>query len=354
MHNTKPVSAVHRILLILLTFVLSAFIARPALAQYSDCGNYGCGSCPAGNNCGFNSQQCCCSNGCNACYPGTCNPQPTDPPPCTPVNGGWSGWSACSVSCGGGTQTRSCNNPAPSCGGAGCSGASSQSCNTQACACASTNPDAPTLSGPANAANLITATGAKLIWNAIAGWGNNCAGNNNTYKVYIGTTSNPTTLVCTTNSSTAFCRTVGNFTLARNTTYYWKVTASNGAGSASSAVSSFRTPICSPPITGAYTLDDNCSLPSNIDGVENGAFTIPTNKTLTINAGQSIVWNPGFGITIQPGASIIMNSTGTLTQSNIWMYDNTADNYPENQNMYKSANTPGAGYVRRKQLLSLY
>lgn len=57
------------------------------------------------------------------------------------INGGWSdwgGWSACSVSCGGGTQTRyrTCTNPAPAYGGAGCSGSDSEtvSCNTQACA----------------------------------------------------------------------------------------------------------------------------------------------------------------------------------------------------------------------------
>ena len=35
--------------------------------------------------------------------------------------------------CGGGTQTRACNNPAPYCGGAACSGATSQSCNEQQC-----------------------------------------------------------------------------------------------------------------------------------------------------------------------------------------------------------------------------
>ena len=40
------------------------------------------------------------------------------------VNGGWSVWSACS----GGTQTRTCTNPAPANGGASCSGNSSQSC----------------------------------------------------------------------------------------------------------------------------------------------------------------------------------------------------------------------------------
>ena len=51
-----------------------------------------------------------------------------------PVNGGWSGWSGCSASCGGGTQARACNSPAPANGGAACSGSSSQSCNTQLCA----------------------------------------------------------------------------------------------------------------------------------------------------------------------------------------------------------------------------
>ena len=53
---------------------------------------------------------------------------------CTPVNGGWSNWSACSVTCGGGTQTKTCNNPAPSCGGKNCPGDTpQQSCNTQPC-----------------------------------------------------------------------------------------------------------------------------------------------------------------------------------------------------------------------------
>jgi hypothetical protein len=49
---------------------------------------------------------------------------------CTVVDGGWSGWSACSSACGSGTQTRTCTNPAPACSGAGCVGSSSQSCFT--------------------------------------------------------------------------------------------------------------------------------------------------------------------------------------------------------------------------------
>src|SRR3989338_5571845 len=82
----------------------------------------GCtGSCYWQGSCGYYYYQYC-SNGCSG---GNCIT-------CTPVNGGWSAWSACSVTCGGGTQTRTCTNPSPACGGATCSGSTSQSCNTQA------------------------------------------------------------------------------------------------------------------------------------------------------------------------------------------------------------------------------
>lgn len=49
----------------------------------------------------------------------------------------WGSWGTCTVTCGGGSQTRSrtCTNPAPQYGGAACpgSGGSSQACNTQHC-----------------------------------------------------------------------------------------------------------------------------------------------------------------------------------------------------------------------------
>lgn len=51
------------------------------------------------------------------------------------TNGNWGGYTGCNVSCGGGTNTRYCNNPSPSGSpaGMGCSGAASVSCNTQPC-----------------------------------------------------------------------------------------------------------------------------------------------------------------------------------------------------------------------------
>jgi len=50
-----------------------------------------------------------------------------------PIDGGWSNWSACSVPCGGGIQTRTCTNPAPAYGGKDCEGPDTQECNTHPC-----------------------------------------------------------------------------------------------------------------------------------------------------------------------------------------------------------------------------
>ncbi len=64
---------------------------------------------------------------------GSCENVPLTNVCCTPVNASLSGWSGCSVACGGGTQNRTCSGA--DCGGDGtCGGAVlSQDCNTQPC-----------------------------------------------------------------------------------------------------------------------------------------------------------------------------------------------------------------------------
>ncbi len=77
----------------------------------------------------------------NSCAATTCQGSTCTDPVCgievpgtlPVIDGVWSNWGACSVSCGGGTQTRTCTNPAPSCGGTDCVGGLSQVCNTQDC-----------------------------------------------------------------------------------------------------------------------------------------------------------------------------------------------------------------------------
>jgi len=49
------------------------------------------------------------------------------------VDGGWSAWTACNATCGGGWQSRTCNNPPPSEEGANCTGPFLGLCNTQSC-----------------------------------------------------------------------------------------------------------------------------------------------------------------------------------------------------------------------------
>ena len=49
------------------------------------------------------------------------------------VDGGWSRYGACSRACGGGTRSRSCNNPAPANGGKDCVGYASEACNMRVC-----------------------------------------------------------------------------------------------------------------------------------------------------------------------------------------------------------------------------
>ena len=50
-----------------------------------------------------------------------------------PVHGGFSVFSGCSKTCGGGTRIRTCTNPEPKHGGRGCIGKSQETCNTKAC-----------------------------------------------------------------------------------------------------------------------------------------------------------------------------------------------------------------------------
>ena len=66
------------------------------------------------------------------------------------INGGWSGFSACNKACGGGTQARTCSDPAPFNGGTQCTGNASQSCYTAACP----TPDCAKISGPLSAGEM--------------------------------------------------------------------------------------------------------------------------------------------------------------------------------------------------------
>ena len=96
------------------------------------CSNGACNSAPQ-TACADDGSTCSYSSSCDTTGNNNCGTEVSRCNRTTKVDGGWSAWSSCSVSCGGGTQTRTCTNPSPACGGSSCSGSSSQSCNTQAC-----------------------------------------------------------------------------------------------------------------------------------------------------------------------------------------------------------------------------
>ncbi|HBO97992.1 MAG TPA: hypothetical protein DD648_08315 [Candidatus Omnitrophica bacterium] len=102
---------------------------------------------------------------------------------CGAVDGGWGNWvtGSCSVTCGGGTQTdsRTCNNPSPSCGGLECLRADGTrgltettapyACNTQAC------PQWVAASPWGTQCNVVCA-GAGMVSGSDP-WGKNCRSN---------------------------------------------------------------------------------------------------------------------------------------------------------------------------------
>jgi hypothetical protein len=129
-----------------------------------------------------------------------------------------------------------------------CSTGTSGTFTVQA-ACTNTAPSTPTLVSPSNGATGQS-TSPTVSWNALSGtgWGTNCAGNNNTYTVYLDTSSSPTTSRGSVGSGTTSMAISG---LSNGTTYYWKVRASNGALSTDSAIWSFATQ-GTPPTTQRY------------------------------------------------------------------------------------------------------
>ncbi|RCK75921.1 MAG: Alkaline serine exoprotease A precursor [Ignavibacteriae bacterium] len=107
-----------------------------------------------------------------------------------------------------------------------------------------TPPAAPTLSSPANGATGVS-TSPTLVWNASSGA--------TSYRLQVSTSSSFSTLTFDQSGITATSQAISG--LANSTTYYWRVNASNSAGtSAWSSVWSFTTAASSQTCTGTkYT-----------------------------------------------------------------------------------------------------
>ncbi len=190
------------------------------------------------------------------CYTNAGGPSPHEPwmGSCgsadpVPVNGGWSNWGACSVSCGGGTQARTCTNPPPSGGGADCVGPNSQVCNTSPCVI---------VNGVCGASHYDCSPGTPIYTvDGATAWTWQCKGSNS--------------------GSTASCSQskLGTVNVTSNVASSWTITGPstiNGSGTSQSSPSK-------PP--GSYTITWNPVAP----------YATPPSQTLSLTAGGTISFN---------------------------------------------------------------
>jgi hypothetical protein len=85
---------------------------------------------------------------------------------------------------------------------------------------------------------------------------------------------------------------------------------------------------CFPSPSGNYTTTSSCSFIGTANGVDNGNLTVGTGTTLTVNANQTIVWNPGFNIRFSSSSAIaVSQSSAKLLQSYLWMNDADGDGW---------------------------
>jgi hypothetical protein len=166
-------------------------------------------------------------------------------------------------------------------------------------------PSAPTLWSPTNGATTLAAS-QNLTWSAAAGA--------TTYDVYFGTT-NPPPLY----SSNLTVTTLAVGPLTASTTYYWKVTAKNSAGSADSAVFSFTVGSGAGPALTSIT-PTRGMVGSSINVTLTGTNFVTGQTTVAISGS-----NFGFrDVTIGPVAVSVSSSTSSTLTTTFTISDTAA------------------------------
>ncbi len=186
-------------------------------------------------------------------------------------------------------------------------------------------PSAPTLASPANGATGV-ATSPTLSWNASTGA--------TSYTLQVSTSSDFSTLVL--NQTGIVGTSYAASSLLNNTTYYWRVNATNAGGtSAWSSVWSFTTIVAAPlaptlalPANGATGVAASPTLSWNISsGATSYALQVSTSSdfsTLVLN-------QTGIGSTSYAVSSLLNNTTyywrvnatnagGTSAWSSVWSF----------------------------------
>jgi PA14 domain/Right handed beta helix region/Secretion system C-terminal sorting domain len=203
-------------------------------------------------------------------------------------------------------------------------------------------PGAFSLSAPAGGATGVVAT-PTFSWGA--------ASNAASYTVVVSTNSSYTSPIINQSGITGTSYTAGT-ALAANTTYYWKVTAVNGAGStvASNAGLSFTT-AAPPPAPGAFTQTAPAGGATGVSVFPNltwGASANATSYTVVVSVNSNFsspaINQSGItGTSYTPGTALgfsttyywkvtAVNVTGSVTATNSGLTFTTAAQPPVGQN----------------------
>jgi hypothetical protein len=122
-----------------------------------------------------------------------------------------------------------------------------------------------------------------------------------------------------------------------------------------------RTPVFAelcpdPDPTGTVTVNpvsSGCTFNAPVDGPQNGNLVIDADKTLTVGAGQTLMWNPGYNIDLsKPGAQIVIMGGATIKQGDICLTDPDADGYPADPTHTAQTVGPCTGEKRPRKVLT--
>jgi len=153
-----------------------------------------------------------------------------------------------------------------------------------------------------------------------------------------------------------------------NENYQISILAKNANGDHKIILSLVSASCSNVPLSGDYTVATSCAFSYSVNGVEKNSDGTCGNLyvgdgvndiTLTINSGQTIVWNPGCSIIIRDNGSIAINKGGDgnpggqLKKTYIWAKDIDGDNYLDQDNPFVAQDSnPGGSSKRRYQLTS--
>lgn len=128
-------------------------------------------------------------------------------------------------------------------------------------------------------------------------------------------------------------------------TVYHSTFRARGGGRENAVTLAWSDP-CTPPMSGDWTIDANCTSPVTVTGADAGDINFSGAYTLTIPSSYVVAFNSGKQISL--GASGIIALSGEIKKTNLWVLDADVDLYSDSATAQTAQDSsPGANYYRR-------